>query len=135
MPDSEGSTVLFHRQRAMHTNGAMMSFQSIPFIPTKYLGDILEKVLARMSHETTLQPFSSHFLTRTGVGSIFEQNMHRHSRMCSSGTALRNSNASHHMLMHPPTHLLPGVDGVLGDTTGNLFALQATIADDHECPD
>ncbi|KAJ3876075.1 hypothetical protein F5051DRAFT_412597 [Lentinula edodes] len=28
--------------------------------------------------------------------------------MCRSGGALSISNASHHMLMHPPTHLLPG---------------------------
>ncbi|KAJ3905111.1 hypothetical protein F5879DRAFT_952184 [Lentinula edodes] len=87
----------------------MMSFQSIPFIQTKYLGNILEKARARMSNEKTLQHFSassSHSLTRTGVGWIFEQNMH--SRMCRSGGALRIYNASHHMLMHPPTHLLPG---------------------------
>ncbi|KAJ4474646.1 hypothetical protein C8J55DRAFT_518253 [Lentinula edodes] len=102
---------------------------------------------ARMSNERTLQHFSassSHSLTRAGVGWIFEQNMH--SRMCRSGGALPISNASHHMLMHPPTHLFPGtmaglkspgvclrlflldlpvknfpgIDGVLGDTTGNF---------------
>ncbi|KAJ3928417.1 MAG: hypothetical protein NXY57DRAFT_1021270 [Lentinula lateritia] len=149
MPDSEGSTVLLHHPlRACNTNGAMMSFQSIPFIPTKYFGDILEKARARTSNERTLQLLStpsSHSLTRTGVGWIFEQNMLR--------AALRISNASHHMLMHPPTHLLPGTmaglqsPGVLDSfywlqlskyrrrTTGNIFALQMTIADDHECPD
>jgi hypothetical protein len=29
---------------------------------------------------------------------------------------------------------LPGVDGVLNDGNGNIYALQATIADDHTSP-
>jgi hypothetical protein len=28
----------------------------------------------------------------------------------------------------------PGVDGVLGDTGGNIYAVQATIAGDHTSP-
>lgn len=28
----------------------------------------------------------------------------------------------------------PGVDGVLGDTRGNIYAVQATVANDHTSP-
>ena len=35
----------------------------------------------------------------------------------------------------PSVVTFPGVDSVLGDSNGNLFTFQATIADDHRSPE
>ncbi|KAJ3852464.1 hypothetical protein EV368DRAFT_82519 [Lentinula lateritia] len=135
MPHSEGSTVLCHRPlRAYHSNGAN---DVVPKC-TSHSDEVLRQYSREGSRAHVQRKNPS-----TLIGSY---------RMCSSGGALRISNASH-MLRHSPTHLLlgtlaglkgacvfdsfywipsvenfPGIDGVLGDATGNLFALQVTIA-------
>ena len=47
---------------------------------------------------------------------------------------LKNINALDSFYWMPSVINLPGVDGVLGDAQGNLFTVQATIANDHKSP-
>lgn len=132
----------------------------ISFIPTKFLSDILEEHFVGLSNGKSLelvQAFSSHSFTRTAAGWGHELRMH--SLLSGTGLALPIFRDNAKMNMPTSSHLLPGtasgikrsavsdsfywipstinfpgIDSVLGDTSGNIYALQATIADDHTSP-
>jgi hypothetical protein len=137
------------------------SGEAIPFIPTKHLSEIFEEQrVAAVSNEQSLQlfyVFSSHAFARTSAGWIHEQKMHR--LLCSGGAPAPIFRDGQEMGMSPSTNLLPGtvaglesvgasnsfywipcvanfegIDGVLGDTDGNIYAVQAITADDHRNP-
>lgn len=48
---------------------------------------------------------------------------------------LKSTGARDSFYWMPSVMNFPGIDGVLGDTEGNIFAVQTTIADDHRTPD
>ncbi|KAE9410777.1 hypothetical protein BT96DRAFT_237712 [Gymnopus androsaceus JB14] len=162
IPTSEGSPVLFLRPRrgnAPGANNVVSSSQSQFFILTKFLTDLFDNHRSKLENKTSLElfcAFASHSFTRTAAGWLHEQNMH--SRMCASGLALDIFADSKSMQMQPSSLLLsgttasfnhrgvtrsfywipsainfPGIDAVLRDRK-NLFALQASIANDHKTP-
>lgn len=161
VPDSLGSSLLFIRpHRKLSANGDVTkSADGIPFIPTKVLSTIFESARIEMSNDKSLQlfkAFSSHSLTRSAAGWLHEKRMH--SRLSSGealiifrgdeskemptstqllpGTAsgIASSGSSDSFYWIPSVINFPGVDGVLGDIKGNLYAVQATIARDHKSP-
>ncbi|KAJ7216600.1 hypothetical protein GGX14DRAFT_550392 [Mycena pura] len=106
---------------------------------------------------------STHSRTRSTVGWLFEKSMHEH--LCSgvkaitidkcggrgrtrtmdmtpakelvTGTVngLASAGASNSFYWLPTASNFPGIDGVLVDRKGNLFAVQATIASEHTSPE
>ena len=156
MPRSEGSSVIFVR-RPM---GDTAFDKVISFIPTLYLLDIFESHCCEVAIKDSLQLFcalSSHALTRTAAGWAHEKSMHR--RLGMGGAALRIFQDIHHSTMQPSTRVLPGtlgglkqagvsdsfywmpsvanfqgVDSVLGTPDGQVYTIQATIANDHKDP-
>lgn len=106
--------------------------------------------------------FSSHSLTRTPAGWQHEMNIHR--RLSTAGAPPltifnHGDDQTEEMQMHPSAHLVPGtaaglkhtsaseafywmpsvinwegIDGVLGDTDSNIYAVQAAIASDYSSP-
>ncbi|KAF9012132.1 hypothetical protein BDZ89DRAFT_916736, partial [Hymenopellis radicata] len=100
-----------------------------------------------------------HTLTRTWAGWRHEMNMHRH--MCTEGnivhlygigkqgqmdlmspnrvlcgteSSLKCAPAAQSFYWMPSVVDFPGIDGILGDINGDVFALQATTAADHANP-
>ncbi|KAH9930687.1 uncharacterized protein B0H18DRAFT_1093567 [Fomitopsis serialis] len=154
--DSEGSNLVFLRP---HREAGDL-WQSVPFIPTKYLSDIFEEYRSRLSNDRSLQlfrAFSPHSYTRAPGGWVHETNMH--ARLSRGAPALRIFRDQDEKEMLPSSHLLPGtaagiktigvrdsfywfpcvsnfpgIDGVLGDTDGNIYTVQATIAEEHPTP-
>jgi len=103
---------------------------------------------------------SSHSFTRTAAGWLYEKFMHRClSRGTGTLEVLQGPSSTLGMSMTPSKNILPGmlgslksaglsdfywipsvvnfpgVDNVLGDSEGNLFTCQATIAHDHKDPE
>lgn len=150
--------------RRFTSNGKIAaSSRAIWFIPTTFLDEIFAKCCTNFSNEKSHDlfiAFSSHSLTRTTAGWQHEMNVHR--RLTTVGVpplTIFNHNRSEEMQMHPSAHLIPGtatglkqtsadevfywmpsvinwegIDGVLGDTDNNVYAVQATIASDHSSP-
>jgi hypothetical protein len=130
------------------------------YIPTPHLRGIFEQHRPSIANEDFLQLYfnlSSHALTRTPAGWMHEQLMHR--SLCTSeetfsifqGPTKRGMQASLNLLTGtvntlkmagandsfywvPAIVSLPGIDSVLGDTSGNLYTMQATIAGNHSDP-
>jgi hypothetical protein len=131
------------------------------FIPTPHLLAMFEKQRRKISNKESLELFSrlsSHALTRTAAGWVHEKSMHEHLGL--GGTDLRILQGNSEKHMQPSTRLLPGtlaslkevgandsfywipsvanfpgIDGVLGDTDGNVYTVQATIASTHVSPE
>ncbi|KAK7025327.1 hypothetical protein VNI00_016109 [Paramarasmius palmivorus] len=163
-PESGGSNLLFLRpERLLADDGTIAVSSSIPFIPTRHLGEIFDEARSRLSNLRAIELFctlSSHALTRSSAAWKHEVDMH--TRMSSGGSALviKSHGGKDQMQMQPSTCPLltgtaagirtaavngsfywmpsvsnfPGIDGVLGDTACNLYALQATIATEHDDP-
>ncbi|KZV91207.1 hypothetical protein EXIGLDRAFT_693938 [Exidia glandulosa HHB12029] len=133
------------------------------YIPTQYLSTFFEAARAKVSNEKSLELFaffSSHSFTRIAAGWAHEQQMH--SRLATSSTpliifrdnqrasmvpsstllpgtkaALKRAKASSSFYWIPSVVNFPGVDGVLVTVDGdekNLYAVQATIAEEHPSP-
>jgi len=133
------------------------------YIPTGYLSEIFERCCIVLTNEQSLELFeklSPHSLTRSRDGWSYEMQMHR--RLCSDesvgetlsiyqgGDTMGEMTLSTHLLITvaaldkakpntpfywmPAAANFPGVDGVLGDGEGNIYAVQATLADDHSSP-
>lgn len=133
------------------------------FIPTAHLSRIFDMCCMGLSNEEKLQLFralSSRRVTRPTGNWRYEMTMHR--RLCIGGDALpiRRADRAGSCLMQPTTNVLPGtttglqkaalnspfywlptveslpgVDGVLGDTKGNIYVVRATLVDDDYTED
>lgn len=152
-----------YRRSVEGTNTNIIWADAISFIPTKFLDKIFTTHCQRFSNDKSFElfeVFSSHSLTRTTAGWTYEKLVHH--RLCSNGAPFNifSPDSTSQMQMRPSTHLIPGtatglgtigvsdsfywmpsvmdvtgVDGVLGDTNGNLFAVQmTTISDTLETP-
>lgn len=133
------------------------------FVPTSYLNELVAEYSRRLPNNQRLKLFEafsphSYSNTRSLAGWRFEINMH-HS-LCASATPLTFFKADGTEMQVQPTSCLlhgvssalqdvttsndfywapfqapfPGVDGLLGDSNGNLFAVQAAIATDYKSP-
>ncbi|EIM92703.1 uncharacterized protein STEHIDRAFT_164937 [Stereum hirsutum FP-91666 SS1] len=134
------------------------SSEAISFIPTKFLDNLFTTYCTKFSTDRSLdlfEAFSSHSLTRTTATWVFEKRVHN--LLCRSGADMAIFSADRQqMKMRPSTNLIPGtatglkgmdvsdsfywipsvmdfpgIDGVLGNTERNIFAVQTTIADGH----
>ncbi|KAI0742038.1 hypothetical protein C8Q80DRAFT_1357212 [Daedaleopsis nitida] len=129
--------------------------------PTNRVTEILEQEVVQLSNARRLQlfeSFSAHSFTRTAAGWAHEMRMHH--RLCTASSPLTFFRGAETKDVQPSTRLLagvlssmasvkasdafywvpsqstfPGVDGLLGDSDGNLFAMQATVANDHKSPE
>lgn len=157
-PTSDGSTILFLRP---YRPEGVISGECQLFIPTPYLWDIFETARKALKNHDSLKLFfllSSHALTRSAAGWNLEMRMHE--RMCSGGAPIDLIPASGRgeLSITPSTNLVPGtlaglnqpkgasfywmpsvsnfpgIDAVLGDTDGNIFTVQCSIAKDHSAP-
>lgn len=139
------------------------SSRAIWFIPTTFLDEIFAQHCSNFSTEKSRELFialSSHSLTRTAAGWKHEKDVHR--RLSTAGApplTIFNHDRTDNMQMRPTSELVPGtadglkhtsaskafywmpsvinwegIDGVLGDTDNNLYAVQATIASEHSSP-
>ncbi|KZW02384.1 hypothetical protein EXIGLDRAFT_829278 [Exidia glandulosa HHB12029] len=148
---SIGSTLVFVRPRRRAPDCEITAAASL-FIPTQFLYGVLERECTSAPNKQALQLFfllSKHSLTRSATGWKHEQNVH--TRLTTGSTALTifrghvkeemlpSSNLLHCTLAGlngvfstdsfywpPAVTKFPGVDGVLGDGKGNLYAIQAT---------
>jgi hypothetical protein len=152
IPKSEGSSLIFlcpnREGKGRH------------FIPTPHLRTLFEGQCRKLENQEFLQLFfalSSNALTRPAASWAYEKLMHK--RLGLGGGALSIFQSTITRTMQPSTHLLPGtlddlkqaginnsfywipysanfpgVDGVLGDTEGHVYAIQATIAREHKSP-
>jgi hypothetical protein len=158
MPHSEGSSVIFLRRTP---NGSVKSGKGQTFIPTPHLLTLFEEERQKMSNKDSLELFyllSSHALTRTPAGWAHEKLMHNRLGLGGADLSIFQGPTEEHM--RPSTRLLlgtlaglkkagvndsfywiphvanfPGIDGVLGDTDGHVYTIQATIADTHTSPE
>jgi hypothetical protein len=156
MPQSEGSSVIFLRRT---TKGSVTSDGGKRFIPTPHLLALFEDQRRKMENRKSLELFcalSSHALTRTASWA-HEKSMHRRLGIGGADLSIFRGPTEEHM--RPSTRLLPGtlaglkeagsndsfywipfmanfpgVDGVLGDTDGHVYTIQATIANTHTSP-
>lgn len=158
----EGSSVRFVRPCRSYDNTAITSSRAISFIPTKFLDNLFAAHCTEFTNQKCLdlfKAFSSNSLTRTAAAWGFEIRVHKHlytagvdldifgadglrmkmrpSPKLVPGTAagLKSTSARDSFYWMPSVMNFPGIDGVLGDTEGNIFAVQTTIADDHRTPD
>jgi hypothetical protein len=157
IPRNECSSVLFLRRTP---NESVTSNKGKAFIPTPHLLALFEERRKRNSNKESLELFyvlSSHALTRTAAGWAHENSVHE--RLCMGGADLSIFRGPTEKHMRPSTRLLPGtlagleeagtndsfywipsvanlpgVDGVLGDTDGHVYAIQAAIGHDHKNP-
>ncbi|KAJ7229167.1 hypothetical protein GGX14DRAFT_617124 [Mycena pura] len=161
---STGSAVVFIRP--VMEDGHRLPGVARPFIPTEHLANIFEKQGYRLNKHAALQVFnmlSTHLLTRSPAGWLFEKSMHEHLYSGVKAIAIDKCDGrtrASKMDMTPATELItgtlnglalagpldsfywlptagnfPGIDGVLGDSKGNLFAVQATIASEYTSPE
>ncbi|EIM87880.1 uncharacterized protein STEHIDRAFT_155243 [Stereum hirsutum FP-91666 SS1] len=131
------------------------------FIPTTFPAELVETSRAKISNDASLELYeniSMHSLTKSAAGWAHEIRVHHH--LCGAKGALtifRDDLTTQNMV--PSSHLLagtvsglkhsgalesfywipsvidfPGIDGVLGDIKGNIYAVQATIAGEHKSP-
>lgn len=151
-------------RRRFTSNGKIAtSSRTICFIPTTFLDEIFAKCCANFSNEKShdlFVAFSPHSVTRTTAGWQHEMNVHR--RLSTAGAppvTIFNHDRTEEMTMHPSVHVVPGtaaslkntssseafywmpstlnwegIDGVLGDTDNNIYAVQAITASDHSSP-
>ncbi|KAI0742035.1 hypothetical protein C8Q80DRAFT_1110187, partial [Daedaleopsis nitida] len=154
------SDLLFVRPK-LHANGTLNRIESHVFPPTNRVTEILEQEVVQLSNARRLQlfeSFSAHSFTRTAAGWAHEMRMHH--RLCTASSPLTFFRGAETKDVQPSTRLLagvlssmasvkasdafywvpsqstfPGVDGLLGDSDGNLFAMQATVANDHKGPE
>ena len=157
---SAGSTVVYLRRRRDPGNQSMGLESMHYYIPTTHLRSIFEEHRKDMDNKVTLPMYftlSSHSITRTAAGWVHEKQMHqllgtsekkvrifraseeRHmqaSRTILSGTedSLKEVDVNDSFYWIPGRANFPGVDSVLGDTEGNVYILQATIAARHGSP-
>jgi hypothetical protein len=156
------SSLVFTRPyRVLAQNGHLArSGRAIPFIPTKHLSDIFEKHRIKASNDKSLQLFrifSLHYFTRTLAGWNHEQmmlaclssdeppvrifrdgeegEMLRSTRLLSGTVAgINGVGVSDAFYWIPSVANFKGIDCVLGDTNGNIYAVQATVANDYSSP-
>lgn len=131
------------------------------FIPTTFLAELVGTSRVKISNDASLELYenlSMHSLTRCAAGWAHEMRVHRH--LCGAKGALtifrddlttQNMVLSAHLLAGTVSGLkhsgalesfywipsvidFPGIDGVLGDINGNIYAVQATIAGEHKSP-
>lgn len=163
IPDSLVSTIgLVRPHRRITPSGKIAaSSRAIWFIPTTFLDEIFTQHCTNFSNEKSRELFialSSHSLTRTAAGWKYEKDVHR--RLSTAGAPpLTIFNHDRNMQMRPSAELVPGtvdglkhtsaskafywmpsvmnwegIDGILGDTDNNLYAVQATIASEYSNP-
>jgi len=130
------------------------------FIPTDHLIGIFEEHRCKLEIDKSLDLFimlSSHSLSRSTAGWGFEIHMHRHLSTggaellifqssakksirastylpCGTLAGLGQADVSKSFYWIPSVANFPGIDSVLGDTDGQIYTLQATIAPDHTSP-
>jgi hypothetical protein len=162
IPHDIGDTLLFLRpQRLFRDDGTIEHSRGVSYIPTQHLGEILDVARSDVSKERSLEVFctlSSHALTRTRADWMHEKDMHYHlslgrealpislhdkqqmqlepATLLLAGTTggIKNAPVRHSFYWIPSAVNLPGIDGVLGDISCNIYALQATIAGSHGNP-
>jgi hypothetical protein len=156
IPQSEGSSVIF-LHRAPNDQDEFKHF-----IPTPHLWALFEEQRSKLASKEALELFltlSSHSFTRPAAGWAYEISLHR--RLALGGADLtifqgptewRNLRASTRLLPGsldglkyaglndsfywiPSVTNFPGVDCVLGDTGGHVYAIQATISGTHTSPE
>ncbi|RPD72557.1 hypothetical protein L226DRAFT_490073 [Lentinus tigrinus ALCF2SS1-7] len=161
-PHSTGSSILFlspYRPRDPVTRRVTSSSLSIPYIPTPFLTRIFNSERVQQTNDKALELFNSlstHAFTRSSSAWHFERCMHAY--LCGNSQPLSIFFAQHSSTMTPSQQLLvgtasalarcsmypafywlpsasnfPGIDGVLADSA-NVYAVQATISDDHRSP-
>ncbi|KAF8996097.1 hypothetical protein BDZ89DRAFT_971246, partial [Hymenopellis radicata] len=161
LPTSHTSNILFIRPEGGSTGSLTPAVKRT--IPTKFLSEFLDAHSTLLPSESLLDLFvrlSSHsLLTRTWAGWRYEMDMHRH--MCTEGNVvhLYGIGKQGQMNLISPNRVLSGtesslkcapaaqgfywlplvvdflgIDGILGDINGDVFALQATTAADHVNP-
>ena len=160
LPAAEGPTVVFLRRKV--GSESLGSDACSHFIPTPALIDIFEDAHQSMQNENALKLFSAlswHSLTRTAAGWLHEVAVHKHlsrgnpplaispatgpsseilpSSRLLQGTLQGLGEAKHDDSFYwiPSVVNFPGVDSVLGQSDGELFVIQATIARDHKSPE
>jgi hypothetical protein len=159
MEQSKGSSVVFLRRTP---EGSVTSDEGKRFIPTPHLQALIEEQHKRMSNRAILDLFyalSSHALMRGAAGWAHERSIHerlanggadlsisasqgltkmpmRSSTRILSGTlaGLKEAGRNDSFYWIPSAANFPGIDGVLGDTDGNVYTVQATIASHHTSP-
>jgi hypothetical protein len=159
MPQSKSSSVLFLRRYT--PDGSVTSGTANAFIPTPHLQAIFEEQGRTRSNRDILNLFyalSSHALTRSPTCWLHEKSMHERLGMGGADLSIFQGPTEKHV--RPSTRLLPGalaglkeadrddsfywipsvsdlpgVDGVLGDTDGHVYTIQAIIAGKHTSPE
>ena len=155
---SEGSNIVFLRRKPGSKSIGKQSQHY--YIPTPHLRAIFEEHHRRLGNQDFLRLYfllSSHSLTRTSAGWVHERLMHqllatsgetfsifrgptKHNMQASlkilSGTAasLKKAGANDSFYWIPAIVNFPGIDSVLGDSSGNVYTFQATIAEKHSDP-
>jgi hypothetical protein len=162
MPQSKGSSVIFLRRTPDENSpdGSVKLGEGQTFIPTAHLLTLFEEQRQKKTNRERLDLFyalSSHPLTRGAAGWAHERLTHERLGMGGADLSIFHGLTESHM--RPSTRLLPGtlaglkeagandsfywmpsvvnfpgVDGVLGDTDGHVYTIQATIASQHSSP-
>jgi len=118
IPESKGSSVIFLRRTLC---GKVESDQGLTFIPTRHLLAIFEEQRGQKTNKEALKLFyalSSHALTRTSAGWIYEKSMHNH--LVTSDKALSIFQGSTKKLMQPSSRLLNGTSRRSMSTTPSI---------------
>jgi len=160
MPTSVGSRLLFLRRApGSFSAGPNLDTKTV-IIPTPHLINIFEERRCKLTNEQSLKlicALRSRTIKKTPASWSHEESMHRHLGM--GEVALRIFRGAVEKTIQPSTHILPstlaglkkadvsnsfywipyvanlpGVDSVLGDTDGQAYIIQATIAYDHKIP-
>jgi hypothetical protein len=154
IPQSEGSSVIFLRPTPGNRD------QDTHFIPTPHLWTLFEKQRTKLKNDEIRKmafSLSSHSYTRAGAGWLHETSVHK--RLSTEGAALTITRGPTEQHIQPSTHIIPGalaslkdvgsndsfywipsmanfpgIDSILGDIDGNVYTIQATIADTHTSP-
>lgn len=155
---SEGSPLIFIRP-VIGTSRAQKSSLAVYVVPTIHLSSIMNEGMTQLTNQKALELFKlfcSNSYTRTSAGWAYEQRMHV--SLCHGKNPLqifRNGDskaitpsskllpgiisALKHVMAYPsfywipPQSNFPGINGVLSDSQ-NVFAVQATLANDHKSP-
>jgi len=155
MPTGETSSLVFVGRAKPEELGS-----SKGYIPTDHLIEIFEEHRSKLEIDKSLDLFSmlsSHSLTRTSAGWGFEMYMHKHLSTrgaellifqssakrsirasnylpCGTLAGLGRADVSKSFYWIPSVANFQGIDSVLGDTNGQIYTLQATIAPHHTSP-
>ncbi|KAK7025328.1 hypothetical protein VNI00_016110 [Paramarasmius palmivorus] len=106
--NSEISNLLFLRpERQLADDGTIARSSSIPFIPTRYLGEIFDIARSRLPNLQAIELFCTLSSSYTG----WRHEVDMHTRMSSGGTALvvRSHDGREEMQMQPSTCLCLGM--------------------------